>query len=395
MSGVSETNLKNKRKKDDDTESEDEMNTTDSFDNTRTHKNFTDKVAFLLRATQRVRTGNVQETILALQEEMMADKRRIAELEAANEVYKDWSSKFSKETYASMATKNMKDRSLTCHGEHHISAPAPAPTPVIVQVFPSQESMESVTNSNTTRQVLKNKVNAKNVNIKGIRSIKNNGVSVLCDTKEDAEKLKQKITHCPELKTIIPEKRKPVFSMFVPDVEEATENSELISTIRDKNKDVFTPLSEGEDDLLQVIHKHPGRFKGTVVFLQIPPKDYDRVKQAGRLNLSWDCAPLREQPPTKQCYKCQHFGHRFGICEYKIDDTAAYRCAKCSGNHDTKTCSSETHKCANCTDSNARAVAKKWKNWTVLNTSHRADSPECPCFKKAMNDASLHYDYGR
>jgi len=66
--------------------------------------------------------------------------------------------------------------------------------------------------------------------------------------------------------------------------------------------------------------------------------------------------------PTR-CFKCQHYGHRMGVCKSKF-----FTCAKCGGKHETKDCSESESYCVNC-DSN----------------EHCSDSRECPFFQENRN----------
>lgn len=59
-----------------------------------------------------------------------------------------------------------------------------------------------------------------------------------------------------------------------------------------------------------------------------------------------------------QCFRCNRMGHIAAVCERERT------CAKCSGNHETSTCESETARCVNC------------------RRDHAATSSECPVLRK-------------
>lgn len=66
-----------------------------------------------------------------------------------------------------------------------------------------------------------------------------------------------------------------------------------------------------------------------------------------------------------RCFKCQKYGHMANNCDGET------QCVKCAGNHLLRDCKSETIRCANCYHSEADG-----------DCAHRADSADCPEFKK-------------
>ena len=63
-----------------------------------------------------------------------------------------------------------------------------------------------------------------------------------------------------------------------------------------------------------------------------------------------------------QCYKCRAFGHKAAECP-----STKEVCLKCAGEHNHNSCTSETPKCANCSE------------------AHYANSPQCPFIQQERN----------
>ena len=69
---------------------------------------------------------------------------------------------------------------------------------------------------------------------------------------------------------------------------------------------------------------------------------------------------------VKRCFNCQKFGHYIKDCPTKDEPI----CGKCSENHPTKDCESESRKCINCVRKNGD------------NIQHSASSIQCPSLMK-------------
>lgn len=69
--------------------------------------------------------------------------------------------------------------------------------------------------------------------------------------------------------------------------------------------------------------------------------------------------------PIIRCNKCQIYGHYAATCDNTV------HCVKCSGEHHISNCNETKETCYNCYHDNPEGEI-----------SHRADSPDCPCFKK-------------
>ena len=78
-----------------------------------------------------------------------------------------------------------------------------------------------------------------------------------------------------------------------------------------------------------------------------------------------------------QCYKCQEFGHSATRCNNN------QICAKCSGNHHTRDCTSAILKCNNCVR----------RGFTETNHKTK-DVHNCMVYKEEISRARNNTDHG-
>lgn len=69
-------------------------------------------------------------------------------------------------------------------------------------------------------------------------------------------------------------------------------------------------------------------------------KEIYKIKQVA--NMAVTVVPKYRPAESRQCYRCQRFGHIAYRCNYER------RCLKCAENHISSTCNTKTPKCANC-----------------------------------------------
>ena len=88
-----------------------------------------------------------------------------------------------------------------------------------------------------------------------------------------------------------------------------------------------------------------------------------------KVTLGLSTCKVYDQFHVKRCYNCQQFGH------YKRDcpTPQSHVCGKCSENHATNTCTSNSSKCINC-------VKEK-----ITGNNHHTSSIKCPCVIKQQN----------
>lgn len=343
------------------------------------------KFAVVRDAISRIKGSSSIKLILqSLQDEMDDLKRENAKLSAAVEVYREW--KGDARSFADVAR-------ASASGNNNSSIKPVNKPPAIVNVYPS--NVDDASNSNSTKIMLTSKIKTSGVRVTGMRPKSGCGVSVLCSSENDAIKLKERINECCDLKAETPQKKRPCFTFFVPNKDEAVDLDELRETILEKNDFIL-----GEDDGFKIVNRRDVRAGGTVVTVEVSPENYQSIKNNTSMNgstlicLQWTSTVLREKDPTRQCFKCFGFAHVAKHCRDANQSNVGTRCTKCGDNHLPNNCPRNRPCCVNCHNMNLKAAEKKWKNWAPLDTSHQVNWRECPIYKKATFDARLMVDYG-
>lgn len=170
---------------------------------------------------------------------------------------------------------------------------------------------------------------------------------------------------------------KCAFSALIPERCAKMSKEELIQDIARQNSFLKDPTSNGLDLFLYVTST-----RATIAYISLTKENYKAiVDNSLRLQIGPYVCALREQDTFMQCYNCQKFGHRTHDC------TGPVRCVHCSLSHHVRSsgeagCTVEKPLCANCYEENRR------RRDASLFTDHRADDPECPCFKRAKKAAA-------
>lgn len=259
-----------------------------------------------------------------------------------------------------------------------------------LQVFPktSTQTGESTSSSSlATKQILEYIDLSKiNVGVKGVKHIRGHGVSVLCRSKDEAERLKNEInnTQNDKFTTSTPKKKNPSFSMLI------TGTGREMEKVK---KDIFSKndFLKGHESELKIVHHFTTKNSNTIVIFEVSPLVYQSViNNNSELYIGWSRVSLREQCPTSQCFNCFRFGHKAKNCNYKVNDQKASRCAKCSKGHAPESSCTEPLCCPNCTDYNLLATRR---HMNTHPTNHSAKDESCPCRVQAIKRARAYINY--
>jgi hypothetical protein len=183
------------------------------------------------------------------------------------------------------------------------------------------------------------------ISIGGFRKLKSNDIRFTCDSKEEANRLRE-IDWSKAFEGL--EVRHPKFGVVFRDVpiEEInprTDNlDEIANEIGNRNGLKIAKLRT-----LQAPSKlNPMATRNSYVALTHDVEAADKVLKKG---IIVNCQLFTTEKYTPQyqltqCYKCQRYGHKAGHCRGKE------KCARCGDDHATKDCQTDAYKCANCGD---------------------------------------------
>lgn len=233
------------------------------------------------------------------------------------------------------------------------------------------------TNQQTKTEV-RNKINPSQMGIKSVRNGVNGAIVVECGTKTEAEgllnKLKDELGENYETK--IEQPKKPRIKIM--GVSDEYDSDDLIDFLKRQNdiEDVqFLRV------LKTIKHRRAVCTEFTLI-CETDPSTFEQIMRKGKLYIDLDRCRVTESVDILRCFKCCGYGHKSLLCRNKV------YCARCTGDHDIKECSSEQVKCVNCTFYNNERK-------TRLDVNHTAWSFDCPVYLKKLQISKQYISYDK
>lgn len=241
---------------------------------------------------------------------------------------------------------------------------------IIVKPKVQQENVD-------TAMLIKKKVDIKKMEM-GVTKIRagNNGAVILgCETSEEMTKLKTTVQSKlgDNFKVIESLQRKPKLKIVYIDEEDLKlSDEELTNSIKKQNK-----LGMQEESLrivkrLKTQSNRRGKKEGAII-IEADERTHEIMLSQGKVNIGWKRCPVFNHISVKRCFKCWGYHHIAKNC------IRSAMCHKCAGNHNSNECATNEKKCVNCMYKNKTYNLK-------IKDDHDALSPECPTFKKILQE---------
>jgi hypothetical protein len=216
--------------------------------------------------------------------------------------------------------------------------------------------------------------------VRGFRKIRNGGVVISTETKDDIEKLKSSVQLANSgLKVDETNKRKP--RIIIIGVPSFMSEIEVYKCIFEQNiADKVTSISREQFiSSLKLSHKSGRKDGDSCNFvIEVPAIIRKALISQNRLFINWTACPVRDFTLVTRCYKCQQYGHAAKTCK-----AASPTCGHCGDDgHSIQDCKKKTEspKCATCL---------RFKK----PCGHKTGDPECPAKKAAENRYIHSVDY--
>lgn len=236
--------------------------------------------------------------------------------------------------------------------------------------------------SETTKKVIKEKVDIKKMSmgITKLRKGREGTVILGCETGEEMVKLKDTVqTKLGENYSVTESlQMKPKLKIInISEEEMELDDDELIHTVEKQNsmdgshmRIVKRILKKKNKDNSQSGSK--GKEGGSVI-IEVDEGTHNLMLKKEKLNIGWRKCPVFNYYSVKRCFKCWGYYHIAKNCTR--DET----CHKCAGKHKATECTATKNKCVNC--------VFKIKTYNLkINDEHDALSPECPTYKRAIEE---------
>lgn len=303
-----------------------------------------------IRATQRVLQDKVDELIILVKEiseKTLQFPRVLATVDELAEKVKSIERKINEVE----PIEELKETNVQTYVE--ILKQKRDPTFIVKPKNPDQTSDQTRNDLRTSVDVL---------NIKGARSCRSGGIVLTCDNSENSEQFQQNIAAKigDKYDVNIMEIKKPILKII--GLFSKLSSEYLEERIRKQNEVI------SENSFIKVLNVKQNP-RGIVATMEADFSTYEKIVQAGKLNIEFERCRVFPYVNVTRCFNCQEFGHISRFCK------KATLCGKCSGEHKTDECQSESGKCVNCLYARDNLHIEN-----DLDVNHCAWSVRCPVF---------------
>lgn len=192
-------------------------------------------------------------------------------------------------------------------------------------------------------------------------------------TKIESERLKDVFTKAEilkdKIKVVVPRRRleRLLILGVDPEVQEETVKRSVSRVLQEWCMDDDSEIAGQDFEILKRMTTKSGRVNW---LLGVGKEFMEYLINSKRICIDMERYRVVKFVPIVRCFKCQTFGHILSKCDKEI------KCLNCAGKHFVKDCNVDTVVCANC----------KQNGDNTLEISHKADSLDCPVFKKYRDE---------
>lgn len=209
------------------------------------------------------------------------------------------------------------------------------------------------------------------------QKVRNQKVVISCATKEELQKVTEKI-RAKNLAVEVAKNKDPL--VIIKNLLAFNTDENIVASLRSQNGSILGDLAEEEFRAMVRYRKKARNPHENHVVLQVSPKVWQRLTETGRIHIDLQYVAVSDQSPLIQCTRCLGYGHGRKLCKEPAD-----LCSYCTGPHLRRDCPSylmgETPNCRNC---------RLAKNPEI---GHNAFDSECPIRKRwdAISRSSVAY----
>lgn len=247
-----------------------------------------------------------------------------------------------------------------------------------VAIYPSDKTKSSDDTKSLVQKIISPE--ELKLHVRGLRKIRNGGVIIRTDNKDDIHKLKssQKLASS-GLTVEEPSKRRPRIAVI--GVPVALTETEVFDCIYAQNLTEKLPNINRESFLesIKLSHKSGKKDRLTCNYiLEVPAKIRKIIMDQGRIFINWTSCPVRDFTIVTRCFNCQQFGHAAKFC--RETNPTCNLCGETG--HSYKDCNSKGSppQCATC---------KRFQR----KSDHPTGDVNCPARKYAEDNYINSIDY--
>lgn len=183
-----------------------------------------------------------------------------------------------------------------------------------VAIYPSDKTKTSDDTKSLVQKIISPE--ELKLHVRGVRKIRNGGVIIRTDNKEDIHKLKSSQKLASSGFTVEePSKRRPKIAVI--GVPVALTEKEVFDCIYVQNLTEKLPNITRESFLetIRLSHKSGKKDRPTCNYiLEVPANIRKIMMDQGRIFINWTSCPVRDFTIVTRCFNCQQFGHAAKFC---------------------------------------------------------------------------------
>lgn len=215
-----------------------------------------------------------------------------------------------------------------------------------VAIYPTDKQTSSEQTKTLVQKLIK--PDEMNLHVRGLRKIKNGGVVISTESKDDILKLRQATQLSTSGLTVDePLKRRPRVAII--GVPATMQEIDVFKCIYKQNLADKIPDMTYEKYLASTKLSHKSGRKGAETcnfILEVSAPIRKALISGQRVFVNWSSCPVRDFTLVTRCFKCQQYGHAAKSCKGEVDT-----CGHCGNvGHSIKDCTrkAEPAKCATC-----------------------------------------------
>jgi hypothetical protein len=255
--------------------------------------------------------------------------------------------------------------------------------------------------SEQLKEVIKTKVDLKsikNIGINSIRKVRNNGLLIECNEKQECSQLSEEINKtCNNVcSATIPTKLNPRIIIYNIHSDKSLETLEQKKEFMQYIKDSIISRNNTIEDFVKNNESCVFECKFLIkskninlqhLIIEVSPQLRKLLLSMEKVNILWHRHQVKDFILITRCFKCLGFSHSKSKCQLQV------HCSECrKEGHDFKTCSSESsHKsCINCMRYNQSLKP----NQNLVDAKHDAFYGNCPSLKriKSLLISKINYE---
>lgn len=247
----------------------------------------------------------------------------------------------------------------------------------VVTVFPVEGT--SIANSDQTKERVMGSIKpvTEKLKIRNLRKIRNNGVLIETETREDLELiLKSKKLEEAGLKAGLPNKMLP--RLIIYDVPRDLSEDSLVEAMHMQNADFMNKLQFNKE--FKLVFKTGNKKKDVVNWVaEVSPSLRKLLVSKNRVFVGWRSCNIQDFINLTRCYRCQSFGHIAKYCKAS-SDTCGH-------------CGEDGHNFENCPNKNKRETCVHCKR-IKKSDEHSSRAKNCPVYMMALEQYINKINYG-